>query len=85
MRQVIDFVDSHPNTIEQKGQIILHQFINKTSKTIGGRGRGMVVVRSRYHCVLFQQELKKQMKEMGLPYSVLVGYSGTISYTVDEI
>jgi len=80
MRQVINFVDSHPDTIEQKVKIILHQFLTKTSKTIGGRGRGMVVVRSRYHCVLFQQEMKKQMKEMGLPYSVLVGYSGTIKY-----
>ena len=80
MRHLINFVDTHPDTIEQKVKIILHQFISKTSKTITGRGRGMVVVRSRYHCVLFQQEMKKQMKEMGLSYSVLVGYSGTISY-----
>jgi type I restriction enzyme R subunit len=80
IKQVMDFVDSHPDTIEQKVKIILHQFINKTSKTITGKGRGMVVVRSRYHCVLFQQEMKKQMKQMGLPSSVLVGYSGTIKY-----
>jgi type I restriction enzyme R subunit len=85
MRKVIDFVDSHPETIEQKVKVILHHFISKTSKTIGGRGRGMVVVRSRYHCVLFQQELKKQMKEMGLPYTVLVGYSGTIPYNGREL
>jgi len=85
MRKVIDFVDSHPDTIEQKVKVILTHFVNKTSKTIGGRGRGMVVVRSRYHCVLFQQELKKQMKEMGLPYSVLVGYSGTINHGEREL
>jgi len=80
MRKIIDFVDSHETTISQKVKIILDQFMNKTSKTIGGRGRGMVVVRSRYHCVLFQQEFIKQMKEWGLPYSVLVGYSGTINH-----
>jgi len=85
MRQVINFVDSHPETIEQKVKIILQQFMNKTSKTINGRGRGMVVVRSRYHCVLFQQEMKKQMKNMGLQYSVLVGYSGTINYGGREL
>jgi type I restriction enzyme R subunit len=79
MRQVINFVDSHPDTIEQKVKIILQQFVSKTSKTINGKGRGMVVVRSRYHCVLFQQEMNKQLKMMGLPYSVLVGFSGTIS------
>jgi type I restriction enzyme R subunit len=80
MRQVINFVDTHPETIEHKVKIILQQFINKTSRSINGKGRGMVVVRSRYHCVLYQQELKKQMKEMGLPYTVLVGYSGSIHH-----
>jgi type I restriction enzyme R subunit len=85
MRQVINYVDSHPETIEQKVKIILQHFVNKTSKTINGRGRAMVVVRSRYHCVLFQQEMKKQMKEMGFPYSVLVGFSGTINYGSKEV
>lgn len=28
--------------------------------------------------MLFQQEMVKQMKEMGLPYSVLVAFSGTV-------
>jgi len=78
MRQVVNFVDSHPQTIEQKVKIILQQFVGKTSRTINGKGRAMVVVRSRYHCVLFQQEMKRQMKEMGLPYSVLVAFSGTV-------
>ena len=78
MRQVINFVDSHPQTIEQKVKIILQHFVNKTARTIGGKGRGMVVVRSRYHCVLFQQEMVRQMKAMGLPYSVLVAFSGTV-------
>lgn len=84
-RELVNYVDSHSETISQKVRIILDQFIHKTSKTIGGRGRGMVVVRSRYHCVLFQQEMKKQMKEMGLPYSCLVGLSGTIRYHEREV
>lgn len=79
MRQVINFVDSHPQTIEQKVKIILQHFVNKTARTIGGKGRGMVVVRSRYHCVLFQQEMVRQMRAMGLPYSVLVAFSGTVN------
>lgn len=79
MRQVINFVDSHPQTIEQKVKIILQHFINMTARTIGGKGRGMVVVRSRYHCVLFQQEMVRQMRSMGLPYSVLVAFSGSVN------
>ena len=57
MRQVVNFVDSHPQTIEQKVKIILQQFVGKTSRPINGKGRAMVVVLSRYHCVLFQQEM----------------------------
>jgi type I restriction enzyme R subunit len=77
-KELVNFVDSHSETIRQKVSIILDHFVNHTSKSIEGRGRGMVVVRSRKHCVLFHQEMVKQMKEMGLPYSCLVGFSGTV-------
>jgi type I restriction enzyme R subunit len=77
-RELVNFVDSHSEVIRQKVSIILNHFIRVTSKKINGRGRGMVVVRSRKHCVLFQQEMKKQMREMNLSYSCLVGYSGSI-------
>jgi type I restriction enzyme, R subunit len=45
MRQVVNFVDSHPQTIVQKVKIILQQFVGKASRTINGKGRAMVVVR----------------------------------------
>ena len=79
-KEMINFVDSHTETISQKVSIILDQFINKTSKTISGEGRAMVVVRSRYHCVLFQQELKSQMKAKNLSYTCLVAFSGSINH-----
>lgn len=83
-RELVQYADSHPETIRQKVSIILHHFVGKTAKTIGGRGRGMVVVRSRYHCVLFQQEMRKQMKEMGLSFSCLVAFSGSVKYNGSE-
>ena len=79
-KKLVNFADSHPESIKKKVEIILDHFVNTSSFEIGGKSRGMVVVRSRYHCVLFQQEMKKQMKEMGLDYSCLVGFSGTIKY-----
>ena len=77
-RELVNFVDTHPEVIRQKVSIILEHFVNHTSKVLSGKGRSMVVVRSRKHCVLFQEEMKKQMKQMNLPYSCLVGFSGTI-------
>jgi type I restriction enzyme R subunit len=83
-KELVQYTDSHPETIRQKVSVILHHFVNKTSKKINGVGRGMVVVRSRYHCVLFQQEMVTQMKEMGLPYSCLVAFSGSINHNGRE-
>lgn len=78
MRELVNFVDSHNITITNKVRIILNHFVNHSSKKIGGRGRSMVVVRSRYHCVLYFLEMRKQMKELGLPYSCLTGFTGTV-------
>ncbi len=84
-KELFNFVDTHKETITQKVSIILDHFVSKTQYTINNRGRGMVVVRSRYHCVLFFYELVKQMKMRGLPYSCLVGFSGTINYGGREL
>lgn len=84
MSQLVDYVDSHDVVIQQKVSIILNHFVSKTSKKIKGKGRGMVVVRSRKHCVLFFQEMVRQMKERGLSYSCLVGFSGTVNLNNQE-
>jgi len=77
-RELVNFVDTHPEVIRQKVSIILDHFINHTSKELNGKGRSMVVVRSRKHCVLFHEEMVKQMRQLNLKYSCLVGFSGTI-------
>ena len=77
-RELVNFVDSHTETIRQKVSIILDHFVQNTSKKINGSGRAMVVVRSRKHCVHFQEEMVKQMKDRNLSYTCLVAFSGTI-------
>ena len=72
------WVDIHPHSISEKTQIILEHFINHTANKIAGKGRGMLVTRSRLHCVKYKLEFDKQMKEMKLPYRALVGFSGTV-------
>lgn len=77
-KMLVSWVDIQPHTIMEKSKIILDHFINSTSKKMSGKSRGMLVTRSRLHCVKFKLELDKQMKEMGLPYDCLVGFSGTV-------
>jgi len=77
-KMLVSWVDIQPHTITEKSKIILEHFINNTSKKMGGKSRGMVVTRSRLHCVKYKLELDKQMKELGLPYSCLVGFSGKV-------
>jgi len=90
MEELVKYVDGHSITIKHKVKIILEHFVKHTSKKIQGKGRGMVVVRSRKHCVQYFQEMKKQMEELGLPYSCLVGFSGVVrmegqEYTEDNL
>lgn len=77
-RELVNFADSHSELIKLKVSIILDHFVSKTSKKIEGKARAMVVVRSRKHCVLFHEEMKRQMLNMNLQYSCLVAFSGAI-------
>ena len=77
-KMLVKWVDIQPHTITEKTKIMLEHFVDHTSKKISGKGRGMVVTRSRLHCVKYKLEFDKQMKEMNLPYKCLVGFSGTV-------
>jgi type I restriction enzyme, R subunit len=77
-KMLVNWVDIQPHTIKEKTRIILEHFINHTSRKISGKGCGMLVTRSRLHCVKFKLEFDKQMKQKNLPYRCLVGFSGTV-------
>jgi type I restriction enzyme R subunit len=77
-KMLVKYVDIHPHTISEKSKIILEHFTNHTSKKISGKSLGMVVTRSRLHCVKYKLEFDKQIKEMRLPFGCLVGFSGTV-------
>jgi len=79
-KKLVQFVDSHDKTIEYKVQIMLDHWVNHGSKEIQGRSRGMIVTASRKHCVQYFFEVNKQLKERGLSYQSLVGFSGEVSY-----
>ena len=78
-RALVQYVDEHDSTIQNKVDIILNHWIKKGSREIKGRARGMIVTRSRKHCVLYFKEVNRQLEERGIPYRALVGFSGEIS------
>lgn len=81
-KELIKWVDSNEETIRRKVSIILDNLLNTTVKSINGRGKGMVVVRSIEDTVRFFMEMNKQLKERGLYNKIrpLVGFSGEILY-----
>jgi type I restriction enzyme R subunit len=77
--ELLSYVDSHEMTIRSKAQIMLDHWIDKGSKEIQGRSRGMIVTQSRKHCVWYFKEINRQLEERGLFYRCLVGFSGEVS------
>lgn len=78
-QELIRYVDSHDMTVQTKVQIMLDHWIEKGSKEIQGRSRGMIVTQSRKHCVRYFKEINKQLEERGMTYKCLVGFSGEVS------
>ena len=74
-KELVRYVDSHEQTIRYKVNIMLDHWINKGSKEIRGQSRGMIVTRSRKHCVLYFKEVNAQLEERGINYRSLVGFS----------
>ena len=81
LRALTNYVDLQPTSIEKKTRIILEHFTARTEKSIGGKGRAMLVTPSRLHCVKYKIEFDKQMREMNLPYKCLVAFSDTVHDT----
>jgi len=78
VRALTSYVDLQPHAIQTKTQICLDHFLEVTADAINGKGRAMLVTRSRLHCVRYYLALRKLMDEKGLPYEPLVAFSGTV-------
>lgn len=83
-RELVRFVDAHEMTIRNKVQIMLDHWVDKGSKEIQGRSRGMIVTQSRKHCVWYFKEVNRQLEERGIKYRSLVGFSGEVTVDGDK-
>jgi len=72
------FVDLQDHAIEKKARIMIEHFVAQTQNQIQGKARAMLVTRSRLHAVRYKRKFDDIMREMRLPYSALVAFSGTV-------
>ena len=86
-QELIKWVDSNPETISKKVNIIITHLLYTTVKSIEGRGKGMIIVRSIKDSVKFFFEMNKQLKEKGLQNKIkcVVGFSGEIEHNGEKV
>jgi type I restriction enzyme R subunit len=77
------FVSLHPYQLEQKAEVIVEHFRQKTAGKIDGRAKAMVVTRSRLHAVRTKQALDAYIHRKGYdsgqqPLRTLVAFSGSV-------
>ncbi|MVA74775.1 DEAD/DEAH box helicase [Auraticoccus sp. F435] len=78
------FVSLHPYQLEQKAEVIVEHFRQKTASKIDGRAKAMVVTRSRLHAVRMKQAIDGYLKRKGYdsgpsPIRALVAFSGEVT------
>lgn len=86
-KELIKWVDSNEKTITRKVNVIIEHLLNTTIRSIEGRGKGMVVVRSIEDTIKYFKEMNKQLKEKGLQDKIkcIVGFSGDYNYNGEKV
>jgi type I restriction enzyme R subunit len=82
--KLVRAAELHPESQDQRAQIILDHFRGEVSDRIGGRAKAMVVTRSREHALRLYQAMRKYLDKRGITdCAPLVAFSGTL--TLDGI
>ncbi|WP_270487449.1 type I restriction endonuclease subunit R [Butyricimonas synergistica] len=76
------FVESQPETIQQKASIIVEHFHSQIidKGKMGGQARAMVVTSSILRAIEFYYEISHLLEERKSPYKAIVAFSGSKNY-----
>ncbi len=76
------FVESQPETIQQKAAIIVEHFHTQVidKGKMGGQARAMVVTSSILRAIEFYYEISRLLEERKSPYKAIVAFSGSKNY-----
>ena len=82
MKKLRAFVESRPETIQQKASIIVEHFHTQVidKGKVGGQARAMVVTSSILRAIEFYYEISRLLKERKSPYKTIVAFSGSKNY-----
>ena len=82
MKKLRAFVESRPETIQQKANIIVEHFHTQVidKGKVGGQARAMVVTSSILRAIEFYYEISRLLKERKSPYKAIVAFSGSKNY-----
>lgn len=81
------FVESQPETIQQKASIIVEHFHTQVidKGKMGGEARAMVVTSSILRAIEFYYEISRLLNERKSPYKAIIAFSGSKNYGGKEI
>ncbi|GLH99797.1 type I restriction endonuclease subunit R [Phytohabitans aurantiacus] len=78
--KLVRAAELHPESQDQRAQIIIEHFRNEVADRIGGRAKAMVVTRSREHALKLYQALRRYLDKRGITdCAPLVAFSGTLT------
>lgn len=69
------FIESQPQTIKAKCEIIVEHFCTKVFKKVGGKARAMVVTSSIPRVIDFYKEISRLLEERNSPYKAIVAFT----------
>jgi len=86
-KKLRSFVESQPETIQQKAAIIVEHFHNNVINKgkVGGEARAMVVTSSIIRAIEFYYEIERLLKLRKSPYRAIVAFSGSKQYGGKEV
>lgn len=79
------FVESQPETLEEKALIIVNHFHDKVFKKVGGKARAMVVCSSIERAILYYYKIKELLEARHSPYKAIIAFSGKKEYLGKEV
>lgn len=81
------FVESQPETIQQKASIIVEHFHTQVidKGKMGGQAHAMVVTSSIIRAIEFYYEISRLLEERKSPYKAIVAFSGSKNYGGKEV
>ena len=78
------YEELHPHNLQQKSQIIVETYMDRTRHAIGGRGKMMVVTASRLAAVRYYHEIKRYIETQAAKddsyknLEIFIAFSGSL-------